>query len=88
MTRACCVALLLSSVLACSKKETWRGWVYPKGQTLNSRFVGQFDSKEECIRAVEEGSKKGDDYECGKNCKPGPGGPGGPEICEETADAL
>ena len=80
--------MFLGTFCACS--ERWEGFVYPNAEDLtNHRYVGEFDSLEECRDACRAelsriGAYNKGDYECGKNCKSDSNWPDS-RICEETA---
>jgi hypothetical protein len=78
-------ALAASLMLGCS--ERWEGYVYPDKSNLSKhRFVGQFESLEECRRtALSELSRLSainrGDYECGLNCE---AHASGLRVCKKT----
>ena len=95
MTRAQKGSLLLLAAIAAYwivtvtlGRETWRAFVYPdRGDLLEHRDLGEFDSLEECRDASlaylsEMGASQIGDYECGLNCRSDASI--GLMVCEET----
>ena len=85
MTRIILAAAAVVVLTSCFHEEVWSGWVYPnKHNLLVDRFIGKYDTLEECRRSArlmiaQEGWEAAD-YECGLNCRYD----AGMNICKET----
>ena len=79
------IVAILAILNSCEKKE-WKGWIYPNKHNLtNSKFIGIFNSLEECressINSLSKiHSTSSGDYECGLNCR----SEYGLNICKKT----
>lgn len=72
--------LFLLVLLNCNK-DKFLGFVYPNKFDLSThKIIGEFDSLNECLEAVNRSAGSLGSYECGKNCDPSTM----PMRCEET----
>lgn len=89
--RVGCLAILVTVGLlaAACERERWRGTAYPdRSSPIVYRNLGEFTNLEDCRANAQQylrdtGAGERGDYECGKNCRLGPGiNP--LYICEDT----
>ena len=69
------------SITACAKPDRWLGVVYPdKANLASHQVIGEYDTLNACLSAVNEAASDQGAYECAKNCD----GSSMPMVCEET----